>query len=87
MHLGSNGNRYQVAPTHYPPPTHTTQKKTSTIDEKHKKTSIFPVRGFGCCVAQELKERQETPDPPEALSCIPSLRLAGESQQAVRGSA
>ncbi|EFN52070.1 hypothetical protein CHLNCDRAFT_139318 [Chlorella variabilis] len=25
---------------------------------------------------QELKERQETPDPPEALSCIPSLRLA-----------
>lgn len=26
---------------------------------------------------QELKERQETPDPPEALSCIPSLQLAG----------
>lgn len=27
---------------------------------------------------QELKERQETPDSPEALACIPSLQLSGE---------
>lgn len=28
---------------------------------------------------QELKERQETPDAPEALTCIPSLHLSGEA--------
>ena len=28
---------------------------------------------------QELKERQETPDTPEALECIPSLSLGGEA--------
>ena len=27
---------------------------------------------------QELKHRQETPDTPEALACIPSLQLSGE---------
>jgi hypothetical protein len=24
----------------------------------------------------ELKERQETPDPPEALACVPTLKLS-----------
>ena len=27
---------------------------------------------------QELKAKQETPDAPEALACIPSLHLGGE---------
>ena len=31
---------------------------------------------------QELKERQETPDTPEALECIPSLSLGGEQPAA-----
>jgi hypothetical protein len=30
------------------------------------------------CFRQELKKRQETPDPAEALTCIPSLHLSGE---------
>ena len=35
----------------------------------------------------ELKERQETPDPPEALACVPSLQLAGEQRPRAAGPA
>lgn len=37
---------------------------------------------FVLTLLQELKEKQETPDPPEALACIPSLHLSGEERRA-----
>lgn len=52
----------------------------SVLSKLHLKRLILTSVAFTIHHEQELKEKQETPDPPEALTCIPSLHLSGAAR-------